>query len=674
MIVTGIMMNSFSLNECSKLTMPMQSPQYTTRVQFHVDIPSSSSIEYKRVGFLLSPAIIPRFVDGLNDIDPNYVMATVSKISTRVLSPQETWTCAVYSADEIKNSSAAALASFFPNGYSFSLEGVIESSALEAKTKLVSYQSSPLLEIKGNIPLLSIMGLNVLYTTNPVLRQSIANRTFSESDLVVEESQYIVAGVLVLEGFTQRKRVVFDIEIGCDLTWYKKQDSGTDTENVDIVNESNTVSPSSTNNTAVIVNTIATQSNTMNHLYQLNKDGDEMYGVVSQSTTVKVTNTSDEQLTVNYYTTEPNIGSKVDGNKVFPNGTVPDSSVFFPNESWLQDSVYSQSREEKRREENPFPFQQIVLNPGESFFVILGQLTTLMTMLGIGNKVNVAGFMEGISSNFIQSTPSNNALETDSTQAWNILLGLSLILSTSNGSLSGLSIVTEFTNAIKAIKGIYEVMGIPYPGETLVFSQERDIEMLQFDELYFLPSLLFNTDKLPSYDQETTWHIEAMDLSISYVTTNPTTDYTLNVAKCTQEVLSNEGSLSRNPIYPGLWKSNIDTGYWNYNESFYKKNGFVFDNKGFFESVHLNSSNLSTLISLLPESEKLFLIQKAETGNEFSIPSTAKDAIFTLPKQKEGILKQICPLLVRLQRTRPTSSPQKITFKIKISVAATRID
>ena len=224
MIVTQSMVNKVN----KSLVASIQSLSKEKETLYETCISGKLSMEksnlYGRMALVLSPAIIPAFLKTKRSDDQE---AIVSLVSTQIVALTSslpfTMTVALYEANEIVPSKSA-LDTIIANKFVTDKEIITElvgKSALEAKTKIVSFKSSIVGQIQpkylsqqNGVPLLPVLPQGVGILTDSFLALSNLASTSTESSSSLDT--YAVAGILVLEGIFPAD-VNWTIRVGVSL-------------------------------------------------------------------------------------------------------------------------------------------------------------------------------------------------------------------------------------------------------------------------------------------------------------------------------------------------------------------------------------------------------------------------------------------------------------------------
>jgi len=677
------------MNECSVLSPSL--PLESTRVRGTVR-------PDERTRFIVGILLSPFWLDALPaQATTATVSMTTARVLTAVSSSSFELSVGLYDARSIeKNATAEDLASFFPGGWTsdrtvitrlIGVESVLETDSI------VSAQKSVFGEIRGDsvlgtetrrVPVLSVVGQTLGLTTDPVLKDSIASFSQDQDkELWISQSKYIVAGILVLQGIALDP-LLFEVQLGMSLEWdSSKQD-------ISVAQDTEQISTQDVGQRyAVVPITSATQSQTLQEITSFEDKEFPMYQCVSQEITFTITNNSNETRTIEYWTVAPSLDSDseaqrsrertqsvVEGDQVFPNGEIPRQTVFFAEKTWLDQSIYAipvpDSLESPSHSQKGLVLQHnlVAMESMQTINISMVSLAKKTEVLSQGFKVTRAAdnaVREAIYEMMrlgIQTSNSPVGKETES-ESWGTTIGETLVVHEMLDRMRDFSITCSYQNAIEKIPLL---TGLPEIGACVVFEQELSYTFGAINYIYCIPSLAMQRSALPSFSQETRWKVEQMILhitqisgKINYVTT----------ASCRNETFTQEGLFSQDEIAPGIWHTLPSN--WRWENSFYGKNGFVFENTGFLENMSI-SPEKSLVLPLLSTADQLFVLKTEGSQKTFSISKTSQDAQFTLPQNpKMGVLEQISSLVIRIvQETSTLNERQK--FKFKLSVAATRIE
>lgn len=224
MIVTQSMVNKVNKSLVASIqSLSKKEHLYETCISGRLSMGQSN--QYGRMALVLSPAIIPAFLETERSDDQE---AIVSLVSTQIVALTSslpfTMSVALYGANEIipsKSDLDTIIANKFVTDKEIITE-LVGKSALEAKTKIVSFKSGIVGQIhpessssqQNGVRLLPVLpqGVGVLTDTPLALSNLASTSTESSSSL----DTYAVAGILVLEGIFPAD-VNWTIRVGVSL-------------------------------------------------------------------------------------------------------------------------------------------------------------------------------------------------------------------------------------------------------------------------------------------------------------------------------------------------------------------------------------------------------------------------------------------------------------------------
>lgn len=625
-----------------------ETPQYRVRMR----IPLEGQF---RRALLLSPVLKRK------DLPTNSAV-TVSLVQVRGISVTSTddVACSVsyYSAETLSalgHSSAQAFNAFLDKGYISDTQAIQDLVGLplcSATQSLLSVTSCPILTLTPEAPpnqssleapkgfptgvpygvsVLRVKGETVEGpTTGPVAGTEVSSR-----------DAYVVAGVLVIEGIALHKVSVL-VDIGWSLHVDKETVAVSTTETISLQGETAQV--------MVVPVTPLVQRQTLDTIYALSAP---MYEI-EQRVVVMIKNTSPEPRTIMWRIVEPNLSESVNGIKVFPNKTVPQEPVFFTQESWLKDSIYTVAVSSK----------SVTLNRDGYLELSANSSAKRLEVLGIGHQVTKAD--SGISASQetqIWARPPANAVKQDSKESWIMPLGPAIVVQDPEGRMKDLSVRIEMQNILKEFPLLSET-SLPEIGQVVSFEQGWTGSTFN-TAIYCIPTLAMHKTSIPRFSTRTKWKLEAMDLTITVSGNSPIGRITPYV--CPNDSFSQEGIYSEGEKEVGIWS---DPAF-KMNESFYMKNGFE---QG--SVIALTTNTPSTSIPLQSVAKKLFLVKTTQDPNDktFVIEREEGEGTFWIPAMSDTTsdLEQIATALIYLKNGE-TVATHTITFKLNLRVAARRL-
>lgn len=232
MIVTQSMVNKVNKSHAASIQSLSKEKEtlYETCISGRLSMGQSN--QYGRMALVLSPAIIPAFLETQRSDDQE---AIVSLVSTQIVALTSslpfTMSVALYGANEIIPSKSA-LDTIIANKFVTDKEIITElvgKSALEAKTKIVSFKSGIVGQIhpessssqQNGVRLLPVLPQGVGILTDSFLPLSNLASTSTESSSSLDT--YAVAGILVLEGIFPAD-VNWTIRVGVSLVLNETSD------------------------------------------------------------------------------------------------------------------------------------------------------------------------------------------------------------------------------------------------------------------------------------------------------------------------------------------------------------------------------------------------------------------------------------------------------------------
>lgn len=640
--------------------------------------------------FQIALVFTPTDLD-LSLIDSELTTASVSQMICRVIpsiiDTRIDWSIALFDAEQVEKTSAETLSSFFPQGFIQDkrvIQEIIQvSSILEQNSCLVSPKSSVFTSFKTNpIPLLSVFGTTVTLTTGPVFRQAIANFSDSQEKTTwIQDSQYIIAGILVLEGIAYEP-FSFTIQTGWKFEW-EKGHIVTNTETLE-------TSTATKDQTLIIPNTPLVQKEIFKSLLTLQDK--PMYTIPQSITTISITNTSDvPQVWTLTQTSVSSNGKDLDS--VFEGDTVPSEAGFLANDSWIDSSVFSSTKTKRLDSSIIINTIQAIIPPHSNMRKNIPTITIKRpTQISLSGYTNQLLFVkDNQRMEILKLVPNTPSQQVNDPWIFSLPDGV-LIKPESNLSWSGSEIQVSTMSEIDAISSAEGET--PAIGTERVFESEMPqvINNVKKDGAYILPSLVLSKQFFLSqrFPQATRWRVTAINFRVNISTSGTTsgsTQVTITKANSTVDVFPHptEGAVH------GMVSTINMIGAWNgftfnYDTSFYALNGFVWEEEPVFSGTLTKvSSTKEELEIIIPsEASKLFLIKTKldksyggftlETGpeilaGEFSIPAQDES-------DPETPLESIVPFLLRID-PKPSSIGQfdnSIQVQLFVRFAATRIE
>lgn len=669
-IVTEWMCEKKNLNLVRSLSNTYQ--EYSVTKRKKVD-----SEGFFQVAFLLSPAFLGEINSGTN------LTATVSQVQVKGIhcssSSSFQWSACLFGAKEL-DLNAEDSYSFFPTGWTTDktlIQKVIGmQSILEAKDKIVSCQSSCTAEILGDpilgsttkrIPVLSIVGKSISLKTDLILKESLATLSHSQDkDNWIRNSQYVVAGILVVEGICLKK-VLVEMEFGMSFEWYNQEEN----VYVSTSTETNTISSENQDDLVVLPSTGLVQKQFLNTLNDLGEEGYAMYQEYETITTITFKNTSPEQKTFDLSLVSfDSIPREIDPNNkemtlpldpetVFPQSTIPSTESMTVPRDWYENSIFSQNQTKKGI---IIQHSLVRLNQNQFYSFIVNPKRTLLNLSGDGTRIISVNLPEEITINekmkhYLSISSGESVLESNT--PWIFSLGESVTLDPKEGTtLNQLEITTMTSTSFIPISPDSDYNSITQGKET-VFEVNKtfsvNLKGNTLKRIYIIPSLLIERNKISQLPRGSTWKMTGMDCELTF-STQYQSEVKVNLGIYPTDSESFD-STSQDNLYldqrnaPGIWIP--FNAQWQWDDSFYASHGFSSIATGIGSISVQKDRNETITVSGLSLAKNLFLIKipqnQFDPNYDFTVSQTSEslEGLFSIPAQdSDAPFESIAPFVM----------------------------